>query len=145
MAHAPKPFPLPAEAIFPATQAHSGGPEPHTHEGPRKLVRPRLPGQQPLAQAPRRLRGPVQLAMHEGVTAHKHTRADTPSHAEAFYFQKQIQAQTPIVFVLEDGEEIEGVVEWFDRDTIKVRHTTRTLIFKRSIKYLYKAGGETHA
>ncbi len=60
------------------------------------------------------------------------------------YFQKQMQAQTPLVFVLEDGERLQGVVEWFDRDTIKVRNTTRVLLFKRSIKYLYKAGETRH-
>ena len=31
------------------------------------------------------------------------------SHAEVFYFQKQIQAQTRMVVVLENGEELEGV------------------------------------
>ncbi|HLJ78923.1 MAG TPA: hypothetical protein VKT75_15995 [Acidobacteriaceae bacterium] len=75
------------------------------------------------------------------------------SHAEAFYFQKQMQSQTPMVFVLEDGERIEGVIEWYDRNAIKVRCTairsssprisdtaTRALIYKSCIKYLYKAG-----
>lgn len=61
------------------------------------------------------------------------------SHAEAFYFQKQMQTQTPMVFVLEDGERIEGCIEWYDRNAIKVRHSSRTLIYKSSIKYLYKA------
>ncbi len=145
MAHAPKTFPLLAETVYPLTKAQPGGPEPHAPEGSRKRGPRRYPHQRQLPPPPGRRRGPAPLAMHEGVTTHKHTRADTPSHAEAFYFQKQIQAQTSMVFVLEDGEEIEGVVEWFDRDTIKVRHTTRTLIFKRSIKYLYKAGGDTHS
>ena len=46
-----------------------------------------------------------------------------------------------MVFVLEQGEQIEGQIEWYDRDAIKVRHgATRTLIYKSSIKYLYKAG-----
>ncbi len=63
------------------------------------------------------------------------------SHAEAFYFQKQMQAQTVMVFMLEDGERIEGAIEWYDTNTIKVRHgSVRTLIYKSAIKYLYKAG-----
>jgi sRNA-binding regulator protein Hfq len=45
-----------------------------------------------------------------------------------------------MVFVLEDGEQVRGVIEWYDRETIKVRNSTRTLIFKRAIKYLYKDG-----
>jgi len=62
------------------------------------------------------------------------------SHAEAFYFQKQIQSRTPMIFLLEDGERIEGVIEWYDRYSIKVRQgTVRTLIYKSCIKYLYKA------
>ena len=43
-------------------------------------------------------------------------------------------------FVLDDGEKIEGVIEWYDRNAIKVRHSSRTLIYKSSIKYIYKAG-----
>lgn len=60
--------------------------------------------------------------------------------AEQFYLQKQIQQQTPMVFVLEDGSRIQGVVEWYDRHSVKVRGRSRTLIYKSAIKYLYKAG-----
>jgi sRNA-binding regulator protein Hfq len=60
--------------------------------------------------------------------------------AELFYLQKQIQQQTPMVFILEDGERIQGVVEWYDRHSIKVRGKSRVLIYKTAIKYLYKAG-----
>ena len=58
-----------------------------------------------------------------------------------------------MVFVLDDGEKIEGCIEWYDRNAIKVRCTsspfrnhrssdaaTRALVYKSSIKYLYKAG-----
>lgn len=62
------------------------------------------------------------------------------SHAETFYLQKQAQGQTLMVIVLEDGEQIEGYIEWYDLNAIKVRHGSRTLIYKSSIKYLYKAG-----
>jgi sRNA-binding regulator protein Hfq len=62
------------------------------------------------------------------------------SHAEVFYFQKQVQAQTQMTIVLDDGESIEGVIEWYDRDVIKVRNSGRTLIYKSCIKYLYKSG-----
>jgi sRNA-binding regulator protein Hfq len=62
------------------------------------------------------------------------------THAEAFYFQKQIHSQTPMIFVLEDGEQIEGTIDWYDLHSIKVkRGNLRTLIYKSSIKYLYKA------
>jgi sRNA-binding regulator protein Hfq len=45
-----------------------------------------------------------------------------------------------MIFLLEDGERIEGTIEWYDRNAIKVRQgNVRTLIYKSSIKYLYKA------
>jgi sRNA-binding regulator protein Hfq len=61
-------------------------------------------------------------------------------HAELFYLQKQIQSQTPMVIVLEDGEQVNGCIEWYDRNTLKVRGKTRTLIYKSAIKYMYKLG-----
>ncbi len=61
------------------------------------------------------------------------------SHAEAFYFQKQIQQQTEMTLVLEDGEEIHGTLEWYDRCAIKLRAGRhRMLIYKSSVKYMFK-------
>ena len=60
--------------------------------------------------------------------------------AEQFYMQKQIQAQTPMVVVLEDGEKVEGIIEWYDRNAIKLGGRNRCLIYKSGIKYLYKKG-----
>jgi sRNA-binding regulator protein Hfq len=66
---------------------------------------------------------------------------ETPQHhAELFYLQKQIQSQTPMVIVLEDGEHVEGCIEWYDRNTLKVRGRTRTLVYKSAVKYMYKLG-----
>jgi sRNA-binding regulator protein Hfq len=61
-------------------------------------------------------------------------------HAELFYLQKQIQSQTPMVIVLEDGERVEGCIEWYDRNTLKVRGRTKSLVYKSAIKYMYKLG-----
>jgi RNA chaperone Hfq len=61
-------------------------------------------------------------------------------HAELFYLQKQIQSQTPMVIVLEDGERIEGCIEWYDRYALKVRGRTRMLVYKSAIKYMHKLG-----
>ena len=58
--------------------------------------------------------------------------------AEQFYLQKQIQSQTPMVIVLEDGEHIEGTIEWYDRNSIKVRGRAKTLVYKAAIKYMHK-------
>ena len=42
------------------------------------------------------------------------------TNAELFYYKKQIDAHTPMVIVLLDGEEIEGTIEWYDRGAFKV-------------------------
>lgn len=77
---------------------------------------------------------PFRLSAHsQEVEAHNH-------HAELFYLQKQIQSQTPMVVVLEDGERLEGCIEWYDRNSLKVRGRARTLIYKSAIKYMYKLG-----
>lgn len=69
------------------------------------------------------------------------TDVDAPlRHAELFYLQKQIQSQTPMVIVLEDGEKVEGYIEWYDRNTLKVRGKTKNLVYKSAIKYMYKLG-----
>jgi sRNA-binding regulator protein Hfq len=60
--------------------------------------------------------------------------------AELFYLQKQIQSQTPMVIVMEDGELVEGQIEWYDRYTLKVRGRLKTLVYKSAIKYMYKLG-----
>lgn len=67
---------------------------------------------------------------------------DNSAHrqAELFYLQKQIQSQTPMVIVLEDGERIEGCIEWYDRGVLKVRGRAKTLVYKSAIKYMFKLG-----
>jgi hypothetical protein len=119
--------------------------------GPRKLIRPTLPDSARRNRRFQRQEEPTLL----GRTSAAHVASPhEASHAEAFYLQKQVQAQTPMVFVLDDGEKIEGSIEWYDRNVIKVRCTssspfrvsnrsesgTRMLIYKSSIKYLYKTG-----
>ena len=62
------------------------------------------------------------------------------THAEAYYFVKQMQGKTPIAVKLRDGEIVEGSIEWYDRDCIKLRRDgePNLLIYKDNIQYLYK-------
>ncbi len=62
--------------------------------------------------------------------------------AEAFYYSKQMAARTSMVLVLIDGEMVHGVIEWYDRDCIKLTRTEgpNLLVPKHSIKYMYKEG-----
>jgi host factor-I protein len=64
------------------------------------------------------------------------------TNAENFYYQKQMQARTPMVIVLRDGEEIHGVIEWYDKSCLKVNcnGSPNLMIYKPSIKYMFKEG-----
>ncbi|MGC2161797.1 MAG: RNA chaperone Hfq [Silvibacterium sp.] len=105
--------------------------------GPRKLVRPTLPARS-LRNRAFRLHEETPILGHQNLAAQ--AAMNESSHAEAFYFQKQIQSQTPMIIVLEGGEQIVGCIEWYDRSSIKVKGSTRTLIYKGAIKYIHKAG-----
>lgn len=87
-----------------------------------------------------RLRENVPLVMPLRLSAQTIELEVPQRQAELFYLQKQIQSQTPMVVVLEDGEHIEGCIEWYDRNAIKVRGKGKTLIYKSAIKYMYKLG-----
>ena len=65
------------------------------------------------------------------------------TNAENFYYQKQIQTRTPMVIVLRDGEEVRGIIEWYDRNCIKVNRENgepNLMIYKPAIKYMFKEG-----
>ncbi len=63
------------------------------------------------------------------------------TNAEIFYYKKQMDAHTLMVIVLQDGEEIEGTIEWYDRSALKVnrRGEPNLMILKHNIKYMFKA------
>jgi host factor-I protein len=74
----------------------------------------------------------------------KKTAPPEQTNAEQFYFSKQMQSKTPMIVVLTDGEQLEGVVEWYDRCCIKLNREgePNLLLYKHCIKYLFKAGPE---
>jgi sRNA-binding regulator protein Hfq len=51
-----------------------------------------------------------------------------------------MQAKTPMVVVLKDGEALHGVIEWYDKFCLKINRGDgpNVLIYKPSIKYMYK-------
>jgi len=65
--------------------------------------------------------------------------------AESFYYLKQMQSRTPMVVVLDQGETIRGVIEWYDKNCIKVHRANEPnlLIMKSCIRFMYK-DGESH-
>ncbi len=62
------------------------------------------------------------------------------TNAENFYYIKQMQARTPMAVVLDTGETIRGVIEWYDKNCIKVHRANEPnlLIMKSAIRYMYK-------
>jgi host factor-I protein len=63
------------------------------------------------------------------------------TNAENFYYLKQMQSKTRMTIVLRDGETLHGVIEWYDKDCLKVNREgdPNLLIYKWNIKYMYKA------
>src|ERR1700733_13995185 len=96
--------------------------------GNRKLIRPSL--------------NEVKDQMNRRPNNHQKKAAPPDqTNAENFYYMKQMQAKTPMVFVMKDGETLEGVIEWYDKTCLKVNRDghPNLLIFKPNIKYMYKA------
>jgi sRNA-binding regulator protein Hfq len=62
------------------------------------------------------------------------------TNAESFYYLKQMQAKTQMVVVLQDGEKIRGVIEWYDKHCLKVNRVKEPniLLPKHNIKYMFK-------
>ena len=109
----------------------------------RKLVRPNL------AEIKERLANQDHVGEREhaprtgpnnGGHARRRPAPPEQTSAEAFYYLKQMNNQTPMVVVLDSGEELRGHIEWYDRSCLKVHREQgpNLLLFKHSIKYLYK-------
>ncbi|MBI4891225.1 MAG: RNA chaperone Hfq [Acidobacteria bacterium] len=97
----------------------------------RRLIRP------PLAEAKERVSSGTRTTAAQ---QKKQTPPDT-TNAENFYYVKQMQAKTPVVVVLLDGEELHGTIEWYDKSCIKMTREEgpNLLVYKSYIKYIYKA------
>ena len=104
----------------------------------RTLIRPALNrNDHPRQEAPERRPRSERPSSMNGA---KKTPPPEQTHAENFYYQKQMQTKTPMVLVLQDGEQIHGVIEWYDKYCLKVNRSgaSNLLIYKPSIKYMYK-------
>lgn len=115
----------------------------------RKLIRPALNRtEHPRNDGGERRDRTDRTDRHERPANGKKFAPPEQTHAENFYYQKQMQAKTPMVLVLQDGEQIHGVIEWYDKYCLKVNRigAANLLIYKPSIKYMYKeseAGGRS--
>lgn len=102
------------------------------------------------SQAIRRPAPPVNTAVSQSVSTDsgdthpsaKNRRVPTAeTNAEIYYYKKQIDSHTPMVIVLQDGEEVEGTIEWYDVHALKVnrKNAPNIMLLKHNIKYMYKA------
>ncbi len=73
--------------------------------------------------------------------ARKKTPPQPETNAEIYYYKKQIDSHTLMVIVLQDGEEIQGTIEWYDREALKInrKNEPNVLLLKHNIKYMFKA------
>src|SRR5216117_2476217 len=95
-------------------------------------------------QANRKLIRPNLSELKDRLSPRQPRRKQVPpeqTNAEAFYYLKQMNSRTPMVVVLKDGEELRGVIEWYDRNCIKVNRqgAPNLMVMKDCIKYMYKA------
>jgi host factor-I protein len=63
------------------------------------------------------------------------------TNAEIFYYKKQMDQHTLMCIVLNDGEEVEGTIEWYDRNALKINRkgAPNIMLLKHNIKYMFKA------
>ena len=135
------------DAIMPVEQSVE-----HDGFSNRKLIRPSLNrndhNHTPMNMAERRDRPerndrPERSERNDRPAGGKKVAPPETTNAENFYYQKQMQAHTPMVIVLRDGEEVHGCIEWYDKTCIKVTRANgqaNLMIYKPSIKYMYKEG-----
>jgi sRNA-binding regulator protein Hfq len=66
------------------------------------------------------------------------------TNAESFYYKKQMDTRTPMVLVLQDGEQLHGTIEWYDKGAIKLHRdgVPNLLVLKHNVKYIYKENDE---
>lgn len=64
----------------------------------------------------------------------------TDTGAENYYYLKQMSKKTPMAVVFQDGQMLEGYIEWYDRNCIKLNRdgAPNLLVYKNALKYMYK-------
>lgn len=74
-------------------------------------------------------------------TKTKATRPPEQTFEEVKYLKRLIENKTPVCVKLSDGEEVHGVIEYYDQRFIRVTRdgAPNLFIFKHDIKYLYEA------
>lgn len=100
-------------------------------------------GRSPVESGNRKLIRPSLTEVKEMGPPRRVQKKPTPpdqTNAENFYYMKQMQGKTPMVFILKDGEELHGSIEWYDKSCLKINRdgAPNLLLYKSNIKYMYK-------
>ncbi len=108
----------------------------------RKLIRPSLSNPTPRTEPVSERRERMERTDRPAGNGPRRSAPPEQTHAENYYYQKQIQSKTAVVVVLKDGEQVQGLIEWYDRNCIKLNRigSSNLLIYKPAIRYMYKAG-----
>jgi sRNA-binding regulator protein Hfq len=108
----------------------------------RKLIRPSLSSPAPRTEPVSERRERLERTDRAPANGPRRSFHSEQTHAENYYYQKQIQSKTPVVVVMKDGEEVQGLLDWYDRNCLKLTRNGggNLLIYKPSIRYIYKAG-----
>lgn len=75
-------------------------------------------------------------------TKAKATRPPEQTFEEVKYLKRLIEHKTLVCVRLSDGEEVRGVIEYYDQRFIRVTRdgAPNLFIFKHDIKYLFEVG-----
>jgi len=107
----------------------------------RKLIRPNLMEIKDRIKSGEAVK-PSQMQPQQSQQSQPPKKIHPPSDtsAENYYYLKQMSKKTPMAVVFIDGQVIEGYIEWYDRNCIKLNrdNAPNLLVFKSNIKYMYK-------
>ena len=111
----------------------------------RKLIRPVMPANEAKAAG-----GNGRVSNGERSTE-RPSRADRKpfvaeqTFAENFYFQKQLQNKTLMTVVLQNGDTVNGTIEWYDKNCVKLNRSGKSnlLLYKPAIRYMYKSSEDS--
>jgi len=74
----------------------------------------------------------------------KDSKIKTPppyrTHAESYYYVKQMNNRTMLVIELVDGKSFKGTIEWYDEKCLKIKKDEgdNIILFKHFIKFIHK-------
>lgn len=71
----------------------------------------------------------------------RRSTASEATNAAAFYYVKQIEMKTPLLFRMRDGEELKGLLEWYDRGAYRLNLDTggHVVVMKSAVSSIRKA------